>query len=406
MQAATKWWSPKLNRTMVKLLRFFRHRMQLREQRLMDVTVQGAEMVRELLKEHAVLITPNHPTHADAYSIYAASDAVGVPFYLMTAWQVFADKSLFGRQIIRWHGSFSVDREATDMRAFRQAVEILEKRSEPLVIFPEGEVYHCNSRVRPFREGAAVIALTAAKRAKRPVVCVPCAMWYEYLGDPQPELSELMSELEHRIFWRAREHMPLHERIYQFAETALVIKEMEFLGEAGHGPLPPRVTALAEKVLQDVEQRHDAPASSGAIPERVKEMRRRAIEGLADEEIDEETRAALRADLEDLFLVVQLYSYPGDYVAQKPSIERMAETLDKLEEDVLERFSAKVRGPRRSTVAFGEPIAVEPTKDRRAAMARLTEAFENAVQDQIDRIGSFSPAVSEATSVGYVTRNT
>lgn len=115
MQAATKWWSPKLNRTMVKLLRFFRHRMQLREQRLMDVTVQGAEMVRELLKEHAVLITPNHPTHADAYSIYAASDAVGVPFYLMTAWQVFADKSLFGRQIIRWHGSFSVDREATDM---------------------------------------------------------------------------------------------------------------------------------------------------------------------------------------------------------------------------------------------------------------------------------------------------
>jgi len=200
--------------------------------------------------------------------------------------------------------------------------------------------------------------------------------------------------------------MPLHERIYQFAETALVIKEMEFLGEAGQGPLPPRVTALAEKVLQDVEQRHDAPASSGAIPERVKEMRRRAIEGLADKEIDEETRATLRADLEDLFLVVQLYSYPGDYVAQKPSIERMAETLDKLEEDVLERFSAKVRGPRRSTVAFGEPIAVEPTKDRRAAMARLTEAFENAVQDQIDRIGSFSPAVSEATSVGYVTRNT
>ena len=71
-----------------------------------------------------------------------------------------------------------------------------------------------------------------------------------------------------------------------------------------------------------------------------------AIEGLADEETDEETRAKLRADLEDLFLVVQLYSYPGDYVAEKPSIERMAETLDKLEEDVLERFSAKVPRPK------------------------------------------------------------
>jgi hypothetical protein len=229
-------------------------------------------------------------------------------------------------------------------------------------------------------------------------------MWYEYLGDPTPELATLMSDLEHRIFWRPREHMPLHERIYQFAETALVVKEMEFFGQAGSGPLPPRVTALAEKVLRDVENRHGAPPSTGSIPERVKEMRRRAIEGLADNSTDADNRAKLKADLEDLFLVVQLYSYPGDYVAEKPSLERMAETLDKLEEDVLERFSARVRGNRRSTVTFGEPIRVEPTKNRRAAVAQLTEALENAVQDQIDRIGSFSPFVSDATSVGYVER--
>ncbi len=405
MQMATKWWSPKLNATMIKLLRSLRHRKQLREQHLMDVTVQGADRVRQLLADHAVLITPNHPTHADPYSIYAASDAVGVPFYLMTAWQVFADTSWIGRQIMRWHGCFSVDREATDMRAFRQAVALLEDRPEPLVIFPEGEVYHCNARVRPFREGAAVIALTAAKRAKRPVACVPCALWYEYLGDPSEELSTLMSDLENQIFWRPRGHLPLHDRIYRFAETALVVKEMEFLGKVGEGPLPPRVTALAERVLQDVEQRHDVTSSGSAIPERVKEMRRRAIEGLEQEGSDEDTRHKLKADLEDLFLVVQLYSYPGDYVSEKPSIERMAETLDKLEEDVLDRFSATVRGQRRSTVAFGDPILVEPTRDRKKAMTRLTESFEEAVQDLIDRIGNFSPATSDATSVGYVRRN-
>ena len=66
MQSATKWWSPQLNHTMVKLVRGFRRRMQLRDQRLMDVTVQNAEVVRDLLESHAVLITPNHPTHADA----------------------------------------------------------------------------------------------------------------------------------------------------------------------------------------------------------------------------------------------------------------------------------------------------------------------------------------------------
>jgi len=40
--------------------------------------------------------------------------------------------------------------------------------------------------------------------------------------------------------------------------------------------------------------------------------------------------------MDDLFFVIQLYSYPGDYVAERPVIERIAETLDKFEEDVLQ----------------------------------------------------------------------
>ena len=274
MQTATQWWSPKLNATVVSLFRCIRLAKQRREERLMDVQVEGAEQVRQLLADnHAVLITPNHPTHADAYSIYAASDAVQVPFYLMTAWQVFADKSRLSRHILRWHGSFSVDRETTDLRAFRQAVEILEKRSQPLVIFPEGEVYHCNARVRPFREGAAAIALSAAKRAKRPVVCVPCGMWYEYIDDPSQELMQLMDELEREIFWRPRPDLPLHERIYRFAEVSLVIKELEFLGQAGNGPLPGRIAALIDSILQQIESAHALAPATGKIPERVKELR-------------------------------------------------------------------------------------------------------------------------------------
>ncbi len=39
--------------------------------------------------------------------------------------------------------------------------------------------------------------------------------------------------------------------------------------------------------------------------------------------------------MDTVFLIVQLYSYPGDYLLEHPSTERVAETLDKLEEDVL-----------------------------------------------------------------------
>ena len=387
MQAATGWWSPQLNATMVRLLRGYRRWKQRRDEGLLEITVLGAERVRQLVKDnHAVLITPNHSTHADAYSIYAAADVIGVPVYLMTAWQVFADKSWLGRQVLRWHGSFSVDREATDLRAFRQAVEVLETRPEPLVVFPEGEVYHCNARVRPFRDGAAAIAMSASKRGRRPIVCVPCGIWYEYIDSPKPALLKLMDELEREMFWRPRPDLPLHERIYRFAEVPLLIKELEFLGQAGSGPLPPRLDVLIDKILRTIEARYDITPHSGKAPERVKELRFRVIQALKQENIDEETRHRLQDELDDLFLAVQLYSYPGDYVAEEPTIERMAETLDKFEEDVLNRFSATVRGSRRARVMFGEPIAVERSTNRKMAIPQLTETLEQNVQLLIDQL--------------------
>lgn len=387
MQSATGWWSPQLSARMVRLLRGTRLRKQKRDEGLLEVRVIGAERVRQLVADnHAVLITPNHSTHADAYSIYAAADEIGVPLYMMTAWQVFADKSLFGRQVLRWHGCFSVDREATDLRAFRQAVEIMETRREPLVVFPEGEVYHCNARVRPFRDGAAAIAMSAIKRSQRPVTCVPCGIWYEYIDSPEPALLPLMDHLEQEMFWRPRPDLPLHERIYRFAEVPLVIKELEFLGRAGAGPLPARIATLADKIIGNIETRHGIAPQSGKVPERVKELRHRTILALEKEHLDEETRRRCRDDLDDLFLTVQLYSYPGDYVAEEPTIERMAETLDKLEEDVLNRFSATVRGTRRATVLFGEPIAVERSTNRKTAIPQLTETIEQQVQRLIDRL--------------------
>jgi 1-acyl-sn-glycerol-3-phosphate acyltransferase len=387
MQTATGWWSPNLNDTIVKWMRRFRIKKQQREERLLEVHVEDAQVVRDLVNDdHAILITPNHATHADAYSIYAAADEIGVPLYLMAAWQVFADKSWMGQQVLRWHGCFSIDREARDLRAFKTAVAVLEEKRQPLVIFPEGEVYHCNARVRPFREGAAAVALSATKRAKRPVVCVPCGMWYTYIDSPHDELVTLMDELEREMFWRPRPDLPLAQRIYRFAEVSLTIKELEFLGKPGTGPLPDRITTLADKIIRDIEARYDIPHEPGKIPERVKEMRSRVIQALEEEGLAAEARKRLLDELDDLFLAVQLYSYPGDYVAEEPSIERVAETLDKFEEDVLNRFSAKVRGTRRAKVAFGEPILVERSGNRRQATAALTEKMEQGVQAVIDRL--------------------
>jgi 1-acyl-sn-glycerol-3-phosphate acyltransferase len=382
-----RWWSPKLNSGMVFLWRLLRWRLRVKVQRLVEIEVRGLEHLSKAIAEGCgVLITPNHSGHADPLILYKAADQVGCCFYFMAAWQVFARLSPLRRMILRQHGCFSVDREGNDKRAFRQAVAILQNSSNPLVIFPEGEVYHLNDRVTPFNEGPAAIAMTAAKHQSRSVVCVPCGIKYQYTEDPTDELVELMGRLEDRILWRVREDLPLAERIYRFAEGALALKELEYLDHTQKGLLPDRINSLSDQVLSRLEERYKKSANDLTLPKRVKVLRKEAIKLQSESEKNSSQREQARLDIEDLFFVTQLFSYPGDYVAGKATIERMAETLDKFEEDVLKFPTATIRGSRRAIVSFGEGIIVERGYDKRDAVHSLTEIFEQKVQVLLDDI--------------------
>ena len=380
-----RWWSPKLSPWWIRFWRPWRKRMQRKEQRLLEVEVRGlGHMRRATAEDQGVLVTPNHPGHADCYAFYAAADQLQCNFHFMIAWQVFQRGGWIRQMSLRHHGGFSVDREGTDMRAFRQAVSILQTQRSPLVIFPEGEVYHCSERVTPFREGPAAMALLAARKGKRPVVCVPCAIKYHYLEDPTPELLRLMDELEEAILWRPRPDLSLQDRVYRFAEGALALKEIEYLGHTGAGPLPERIGEFIGSILGRLDQRYDIDSSGSTVPERVKALRQKAIERFESLPENDPGRKPCGQDLDDLFLVVQVFSYPGNYVAERPSVERMAETLDKFEEDVLRRDTATIRGTRKATVTFGEPITVEPGREKKVNAAELTRLLERQVQGLLD----------------------
>ena len=198
------------------------------------------------------------------------------------------------------------------------------------------------------------------------------------------ELLPLMDELERHIYWRPRPDRPLSERIYRFAEAAMGLKEMEFLDHAASGSLPERTDGLAKEVLRRLEARHGVDPGDSTIPERVKELRHISLSMLEGLKADDPLHKQLNDDLDDLFLVVQLYSYPGDYVAEKPSIERLAETLDKFEEDVLGKYSATVRSTRKATVRFCEPVPVEASRDRKTAARKLTNTLESRIQEMLD----------------------
>jgi hypothetical protein len=263
-------------------------------------------------------------------------------------------------------------------------VEILQNEPYPLVIFGEGEVYHVNDTVTPFRDGPAAIAITAQKRAKRPIVCIPCALKFFYTEDPTDQLLDLMSRLEERILWRPRADLPLAERIQRFAAGILGVKEVEYLGRTQTGDLPTRIKTLAESVLEDIEERHNLDKADLDLPDRVKACRREVIQEL--EQPEESKRQQATLDLEDLFMVIQLFSYPGDYVAARPSLERIAETLEKFEEDILRLPTAGIRGRRKVTVALGPPITVQSAADKKTSVASLTAKLERGVQSLLDEI--------------------
>ncbi len=381
-----RWWSPMLHPRWVRAWAPLRRWQQRRIDRLLDIEVRGVHHVqRSIDAGHGVLITPNHPSHADCFALYAASDAVRCPFYVMVAWQVLARGPWIRRLALRQHGCFSVDREGTDKNAVRMAREILESGRFPLVIFPEGEVYHVNDRITPFRDGPAAIALMAAKKGQRPVVCVPCGMKYHYVRDPTPELSEVMDRLEKALFWRPRWDLSLKDRIYHLAEGMIALKEVEFLGHTRQGRLPDRVRHLARFVLDHIEQRYGLDAGHASIPERVKRARQDAIRKLEQLPQADVSRTQYDHDLEDLFLVVQAFSYPGDYVDEDPSIERMAETVDKLEEDVLGAATATILGARTAVVSFGEPLRISTERTSENSASQLTKTLEQRVQQLIDK---------------------
>lgn len=393
-----RWWGPMLSPGWVRFWRPWRKRVQINKHRLLDVEIRGLEHVREALAQgHGVLITPNHASHADCHALYAAADRFGSPVYVMIAWQNFVRDGWLKSVILRQHGGFSVDREGTDMSAFRQAVDVLQSAPHPLVIFPEGDVYHVNDRITPFREGPAAIALLAARKGTRPVVCVPCAMKYRYVEDPTPELLRLMDDLERAILWRPRPDLPLDERIYRFAEGALALKELEYLGHSGSGPVPQRIQALIDGIFAPMQTRYGVDPAGLTVPEKVKALRKQAIERMGSLPEASPDRRQCEDDLDDLFLVVQLFSYPGDYVADVPSVERIAETLDKFEEDVLGVKTATVRGARTATVTFGEPIQVEAGRGKKAAAQILTRTLEERVQSLLDQQGQARNTIARSS---------
>ena len=276
----TPWW--------VRATARWRFRQLRRRQKLIEISPQGLEHVQNAVRSgKGVLICPNHAAHYDSAALYVALDRIRQPIFFLTAWQVFAMSRRWERWMMQRLGAFSINREGVDRQAFKQSIEILQSEPHPLVIFPEGDIYHTTDRVTPFREGAAAIALSAAKKADREIVAIPCGIRFRYVDDPTPSLLQRLEKLEERLFLRPLANATLVERVHRVAEGTLALKELDYIGGTHSGRVRDRIARLMESVLARLEEEHGLRNPAGSqgwekTPERVKALRQAIISRLED----------------------------------------------------------------------------------------------------------------------------
>jgi 1-acyl-sn-glycerol-3-phosphate acyltransferase len=398
-QLPYRFYPPRVETFWLWASRFFINHLMWKKQRIQSIEMDGLDHLEAMRgRGDGVLITPNHSDHADSGVVFELARRVRWPFFYMAAYQVFTGIARVGLPRI---GVFPVDREGCDLTAFKTGIEVLTKGQHPLVVFPEGEIYFQCDRITPLREGAAILAATAVKKAAdsgKNVWVLPTAIKYRFVDgqDPMPALSAVMDNLEAQFTWRHRPELSLSDRIYRFAEGMLGLKELEYLGSTQTGPLKERLTNFREHILNQIEDRRLHKRQTDAVPVRVKELRRACLEALADPKTTPTEAEALRRDLEDLFGVMKLFSYPGDYIRECPTLERVAEIMTKLEEDCLNVDLPVPRAPRRAILRLGPPIdARERLKAAggrlRHAGAELTSELEAQIQALLDSIGPGRP---------------
>lgn len=377
--------------------------------------IEGGDALKDLIAQgDGILLAPNHSDHADAALMYELGRSLGHPFYFMATHGIFRGVN---RYVLPRIGCFPVDREGTDKRALRKSMELLTEGNAPLVIFPEGEIYRLNDKITPLREGVSAVASMASRKAAegRKIWIVPVGIKYRFPGDvdPLPWMTRMIGELEGRFSWREGRGMPMQDRIYRYASGMLSLKEIETYGTVRTGSVRDRVMAMRDDVLERIESEIgvcSATARALTVPERVKECRRRILETLESPGLAPERTTNLKRSLDELFFVIQLYSYPGDYVMSRPTCERAAEILIKFKQDALGRDLDRARHevPRDARIFLGEPIDVRQfladasakyesidgesggttivrPKPARKAHGVLTDHLEHRMQELLDR---------------------
>lgn len=365
------------------------------------VELSGAtEQVRRIsARGERLIFAPNHSTHSDPQVMSEVLRLLGSHSCFMAAYDVFL-RGKVQAWVMQRSGAFSVDREGSDRKSMAEALRVIKSGRFPLTIFPEGNVYLQNDRVTPFLEGASFLALKAQKELgdQRPVHVVPISIKLSYVEDVRAQVVEKLqriSDITHEGFRPEGDPVAELKRIGR----DLLEKNLRQRGylnpdeDLTEGNLAEVMGASAERILAGLEMKMGLePPKGGDLVDRVRKIRAVVHQVRIDpERLAEHRVAAVWSD--EAMLALRILGYGKPYVAVNPTLDRYAETVERLNEDLFGRWDPPM-GERDALVHVGGPInlgewtrrAAEAGEKPRQAVGGVTRAIEEAVQLGLDAV--------------------
>jgi 1-acyl-sn-glycerol-3-phosphate acyltransferase len=360
--------------------------------------VRHVERLRgSLAAGHAILVTPNHPRTADPLAMGWLTIETPCHFHVMASWHLFQHSRLYN-WAIRAMGGFSVNREGVDRQAINMAIDLLAEAKRPLIIFPEGATSRTADHLQALLDGVAFIARAAAKKRSKQsppgkVVVHPVAVKYFFSGDIRRVCDDVLTEIEHRLTWQPQRHLPLLERVIKVGSALLSLKEIEYFGHPHTGTIAERLARLIDRLLGPLEQEWCGRVDTGAVVPRVRNLRAKILPDMVSGQVSLGQRARRWQQLADIYLAQQLATYPPGYLV-RPTVDRVLEIIEKFEEDITDK--ARLHGQLKVVLDVGEPIEVNPERQRGVSVDPLMVQIQQSLQAMIDHLTGESPLLEAA----------
>ncbi len=345
---------------------------------------EGVDRLRASLEQQAgILLAPNHCRWADPPVLGLLGAQAKTYLYYLASYHLFRQGKIQGWLMNRL-GGYSIWREGADRESLKATAAILAKAERPVVLFPEGTWFRQNDRVGPLQDGLTLITRQAARQSTRPIVIHPVGIKYWLLRDPTPEVLRRLEQLERRLGWSPQRQLSVLDRIEKLGTVLMAIKEIEFLGQPQSGSLDERIKHLTLSQVERLERQHLGRTHEGWPLERIRRLRQQLTRKLHELAHDPTRHVPIKKDLDDLLFLENLHANSMEYLRDYPSPERIAETIQRIEETTSDEIE-KPLGEMGATVHVGEAIDVRSLTANDALTIRLRAAIQALIDGMLQQ---------------------